>query len=98
MLDQGIKDQLKTHFATLSSSLALALYRGASPKQDELRELLADVASCSDKITLTELNDPVSGVQFDLLRDGRPTGIRFRGVPGGHEFTSLIVADRKSVV
>ncbi len=40
MLDQGIKDQLKTHFATLSSSLTLALYRSKSPKQDELRELL----------------------------------------------------------
>ena len=92
MLDQGIKDQLKTHFATLSSSLTLALFRSASPKQDELRELLAEVASCSDKIAFSELADVVTGVQFDILRDGRATGIRFRGVPGGHEFTSLIIA------
>jgi alkyl hydroperoxide reductase subunit F len=92
MLDQGIKDQLKTHFATLSSSLTLALYRSANPKQDELRELLVEVASCSDKIAFGELADEVTGVQFDILRDGRATGIRFRGVPGGHEFTSLIIA------
>jgi alkyl hydroperoxide reductase subunit F len=92
MLDQGIKDQLKTHFATLSSSLTLALYRSKSPKQDELRELLAEVASCSEKIALAEVADEVAGVRFDILRDGRATGIRFRGVPGGHEFTSLIIA------
>ncbi len=92
MLDQGIKDQLTTHFATLSSSLTLALYHGTNPKQPELRELLAEVASCSDKIILAELPEDVTGVQFDVLRDGRATGIRFRGVPGGHEFTSLIVA------
>jgi len=92
MLDQGIKDQLKTHFAALSSSLTLALFRSTSPKQDELRELLSEVASCSNNIAFSELADEVAGVQFDILRAGRATGIRFRGVPGGHEFTSLIVA------
>jgi len=92
MLDQGIKDQLTTHFATLSSSLTLSLFAGDSPKQQELRELLADVASCSPKIALVEVAEAVPGVQFDILREGVATGIRFRGVPGGHEFTSLIVA------
>ena len=92
MLDQGIKDQLATHFATLTSSLTLALYAGDGPKQAELRELLADVASSSGKLNLKEVGEGVAGVQFDILRDGVATGIRFRGVPGGHEFTSLIVA------
>jgi alkyl hydroperoxide reductase subunit F len=92
MLDQGIKDQLEAHFATLSSDLTLALYASKHPKQAELRELLSDVASCSGKITLRDDPERVTGVQFDLLRDGRPTGVRFRGVPGGHEFTSLVIA------
>jgi alkyl hydroperoxide reductase subunit F len=92
MLDPGLKDQLRTHFANLSTSLTLALSQSTHPKQDELRELLADVASCSDKIALVDVAEPVDGVQFDLLREGRATGIRFCGVPGGHEFTSLIVA------
>jgi alkyl hydroperoxide reductase subunit F len=92
MLDQGIKDQLQTHFATLSSHLTLALFSSTHAKQAELRELLGDVASCSDKIALVDRPEQVDGVQFDLLRDGQPTGVRFRGVPGGHEFTSLVVA------
>ncbi|MGA2447410.1 MAG: alkyl hydroperoxide reductase subunit F [Polyangiaceae bacterium] len=92
MLDQGIKDQLQSHFAGLSSRLTLSLFSSAHAKQTELRELLQDVTSCSSKITLAECSETVSGVQFDLLREGAPTGVRFRGVPGGHEFTSLVVA------
>jgi alkyl hydroperoxide reductase subunit F len=92
MLDQSIKDQLTIHFAALSSSLTLALFRSDHAKQAELRELLADVAACSDKISLTDVAETAAGVQFDILRDGQATGLRFRGVPGGHEFTSLVVA------
>ena len=92
MLDQSIKDQLKDYFAKLSSAVTLALFRSDHAKQSELRELLADVASCGDRVQVADVDDKVDGVQFDLLREGRPTGIRFRGVPGGHEFTSLIVA------
>ena len=28
-------------------------------------------------------------MQFELVRDGAPTGVRFRGVPGGHELSSV---------
>jgi len=92
MLDQAIKDQLRPHFAELAGAVTLALYRSDHAKQDELREMLADVATCGDKLAFTEVAETVTGVQFDLLRDGEPTGIRFRGVPGGHEFTTLVVA------
>jgi alkyl hydroperoxide reductase subunit F len=92
MLEQAIKDQLRTHFADLSATVTLALFPSEHPKQAELRELLEDVASCGDKVLLTEVAETVATVQFDVLRDGQATGIRFRLVPGGHEFTSLIVA------
>jgi alkyl hydroperoxide reductase subunit F len=92
MLDPSIKEQLKDHFAKLTSTITLALFQSDHAKQSELRELLVDVASCGDRIVLLEVPDKVDGVQFDLQRDGVPNGIRFRGVPGGHEFTSLIIA------
>ena len=31
-------------------------------------------------------------MQFSLLRENAPTGITFRGIPGGHEFTTLLLA------
>jgi NADH-dependent peroxiredoxin subunit F len=92
MLDPSIKDQLKDHFAKLSSTITLALHGSRHSKQAELRELLDDLASCADGVVLLDLPEEVEGVRFDLLRDGKPTGISFRGVPGGHEFTSLVVA------
>jgi alkyl hydroperoxide reductase subunit F len=92
MLDQGIKDQLRDHFAKLSSTITLALFKSDHPKQSELQELLADVASCGDRLALVEMPEKVAGVQFDLLSGGKQTGIRFRGLPGGHEFTSLVIA------
>ncbi len=92
MLDPSIREQLTTHFSSLSSKLTFALFASEHPKQAELRELLSDVVSTSPKLGLAEIPEQVTGVCFDLLRDGSPTGIRFRGVPGGHEFTSLIVA------
>lgn len=92
MLDPSIKEQLKDPFAKLTSTITLALFQSDHPKQSELRELLADVASCGDRVALSEVPEHVAGVQFDIHRDGKPTGIRFRGVPGGHEFTSLIIA------
>ena len=92
MLDQDLKNQLKDYFATISSPVGLALYQSEHSKQAELREMLADVASCGDSIALVELPEKVATVEFDILRDGHPTGIRFRGIPGGHEFSSLVIA------
>ena len=31
-------------------------------------------------------------LEFTLLKDDVETGIKFRGIPGGHEFTSLLLA------
>lgn len=92
MLDPSIKEQLEDHFAKLTSTITLALSQSDHPKQSELRELLVDVASCGEHLALLEVSQKVEGVQFDLHRDGVLSGIRFRGVPGGHEFTSLIIA------
>lgn len=56
----------------------------------ELLDLLGDVASCSDKISM-QVSDR-EGLEFILLKNGEKTGIKFRGVPNGHEFTSLLLA------
>ncbi len=36
--------------------------------------------------------NPGEGLAFDILKNGEKTGIRFRAVPTGHEFTSLLLA------
>ena len=67
MLDPSIREQLTTHFSSLSSKLTFALFASEHPKQAELRELLSDVVSTSPKLGLAEIPEQVTGVCFDLL-------------------------------
>jgi len=92
VLDQAILEQLTGHFSTLSSQITLALSPSQHQKQSELRTLLSALVSTSPKLVLREQGPEVREVRFDILKDGVPTGIRFRAVPGGHEFSSLVLA------
>lgn len=92
MLDNSLIEQLKAHFSALKSDLAFVVAPSTHEKQSELLEMLRDVAQASSRITVREEGPSVSGVRADLWRNGSPTGIAFRGVPGGHEFTSLVLA------
>lgn len=91
MLDTSLKDQLKNIFAGLEAQYTLdAIVSPQHENRQELTEMLADVAECSDKISYQMREG--KNLEFSLLKDGEPTGIRFRGVPNGHEFTSLLLA------
>ena len=93
MLDQNMKDQLSEYFEKLTKSVELRSYTGEHSNKQELTEMLREITSLSDKIQLTEIIDnSVSPISFDIYESGKATGIRFSGVPGGHEFSSLILA------
>jgi alkyl hydroperoxide reductase subunit F len=91
MLDISLKQQVKSVFVHLQANYVLAVR--VSPQHEskgELIELLNDVADCSDKIVCTV--EDGDGLEFSLLKNGEDTGVKFRGVPNGHEFTSLLMA------
>jgi len=92
MLDQDILAQLRTLFADLGSNLVLVQSPGSHAQQGELRELLQAVASTSERISWIESGHASPVPRFSISRDGSPTGVVFRGIPGGHEFTSLVLA------
>lgn len=84
MLENTLKEQLKNIFATLDSNYVLDI--SVSPLHEcrnELLELLEDLASCSDKISCKITDGP--DLEFVLLKNGNDTGIKFRGVPNGHD-------------
>ena len=91
MLDPELLSQLTTVFAPLESDLLLVQSPSSHPKQGELRELLQEVASTSPRITWTEAGHGSPVPRFSLSKNGSPTGLVFRGVPGGHEFTTLVL-------
>lgn len=91
MLDATMKNQLSGIFAGLESNYIFDIQVSSRHEsRTELLELLNDVASCSDRIACQVSEG--EGLVFYLLKNGEKTGICFRAVPNGHEFTSLLLA------
>lgn len=99
MLDQSIINQLNQVYEPLEGKFELVVKKSDHPNQQELLEMLTQLANCSDKIQLVESNGTSDYPEFSIKRNQIETGISFRGIPGGHEFTSLVLsilnADRK---
>jgi alkyl hydroperoxide reductase subunit F len=92
MLDNNLIEQLKTVFGKLENNVELVYKRSAHSSQNELIEMLTDVASTSDKITLSQIDEVADYPQFFLKYNNIPNGVQFFGIPNGHEFSSLIIA------
>lgn len=91
MIDQQTLDQVRTLFAPLTKPVTLRYTPDEKQSEnDSLTAFLNDFATTSDKISLEEQSGGSWG--FEVLADRQPTGIFFRGIPNGHEFTSLLMA------
>ena len=91
MLDKSLKDQVTAVFAGLESEYIFDVFVSKDHESyNELLEMLEDVVSCSSKLSL-RLNDG-DAISFSILKNGENTGVVFRGIPNGHEFTSLLLA------
>ncbi|MEN5178981.1 alkyl hydroperoxide reductase subunit F [Comamonas testosteroni] len=93
MLDNTMKAQLKAYLERLTKPVELVAALGDDEKSQEVRELLADIKELNDKITVVEKKDgDERRPSFLITNPGVDTGVRFAGVPLGHEFTSLVLA------
>ncbi len=93
MLDDTLKTQLKAYLERLQRPVELVATLDDSATSQELRELLEDIRAQSDKVTVVENNDAaVRKPSFLVTNPGQDSGVRFAGVPLGHEFTSLVLA------
>lgn len=94
MLNKDILQALKSYTENMQKSVTFVLQTGENPKRGELVEFLSAIAGVSDKLTLEQrdTNELRSPISFLLEADGEDTGVRFSGIPSGHEFNSLILA------
>jgi alkyl hydroperoxide reductase subunit F len=92
MLDDSIKIQLKEHFKKMNKHVHIQIFQGEHESRSELESFLREIEELSDWIQIIHSNEKKSGIEFSILQEGEPTGIHFYGIPGGHEFTSLILA------
>ena len=92
MLDAAIKSQLQSYMANIKQPIELVPSLDDSAKGVELRQLLEEIAGLSDLVTLAPDADDDRRPSFLIHRTGTDIGVRFAGIPLGHEFTSLVLA------
>jgi alkyl hydroperoxide reductase subunit F len=93
MLDASLKAQLASYLERITQPVELAAALDDTPASGEMRALLADIAECSPLVRVTESEGgPHRAPSFAINRPGENTGVRFAGLPMGHEFTSLVLA------
>ncbi|MEC5162862.1 MULTISPECIES: alkyl hydroperoxide reductase subunit F [unclassified Janthinobacterium] len=93
MLDATLKAQLKAYLEKVVQPIEIVASLDDSAKSVELRELLQEIDLLSERITLVERRDDAERKpSFSINRAGSDVGVRFAGIPMGHEFTSLVLA------
>jgi len=92
MLDNSLKGQLQAYLTRVSTPLELVASLDDSALAAEMRGLLTDIAGLSDKIAVRFDGADARKPSFEIRRAGADHGVRFAGLPMGHEFTSLVLA------
>ncbi len=94
MLDQNLLDAVKSYSANMTRPIQLVIGAGEHEKRAELIDFLTKIAGTTDKIQFDAqvIDNRLSPMSFKITTQNRDTGIVFSGIPGGHEFTSLILA------
>jgi alkyl hydroperoxide reductase subunit F len=92
MLDANLKAQLKSYLERVTQPIELVASLDDGAKSQEMLGLLQDIDALSDKITLRDDGHDSRKPSFSINRPGADIGVRFAGLPMGHEFTSLVLA------
>lgn len=102
VLDQNIKEQLQNVFNQLENVIELVYYPSTHSDQSQLLDLLYSVEETSSKIKIIEhsninkefdnLTKQLPYPMFYIKTSNKNAAVQFKGIPNGHEFTSLIIA------
>src|SRR5690554_1382740 len=94
MLDENMQTQLKALLERIDENVELVAFVGEDEKSKETLELVEEIAALSDRVSArrADSNDGERVPSFSVSRVGEDMGVRFAGLPMGHEFTSLVLA------
>jgi alkyl hydroperoxide reductase subunit F len=92
MLDDSLKAQLQQYLGLLRQPIRLIASLDDSDTGTEMKALLETIVGLSDKVSLDTSGTDARRPSFVVARAGESQGVRFAGLPLGHEFTSLVLA------
>lgn len=104
IISQELRSQVQTVFDKLERETYLAVILDDSKKSEELRKFCEEVCSIGNKIHMEilrkgedkELEAEVNAENFPMIALLKETkeysGVKFAGIPAGHEFNSFVLA------
>jgi alkyl hydroperoxide reductase subunit F len=92
VLDANLKTQLKTYLGHLRQPVELVASLDDGAKSAQMLELLNEIAELHPQVSVNRADDDARRPSFLIRRAGTDIGVRFAGIPLGHEFTSLVLA------
>jgi NADH-dependent peroxiredoxin subunit F len=95
MLDSNTKTALKNYLERLVRPIEIVTFADDSENARQMLELVADVASVAPPDKLSMRTGAIADERvpsFQITRTDADTGVRFAGLPLGHEFNSLLLA------
>jgi alkyl hydroperoxide reductase subunit F len=91
MLETNLKDQLQQYLTLLRRPIRLIASLDDSAASSETLDLLRAIDGLSDRVSLDLNGHDVRKPSFLVAPQDSDHGVRFAGVPLGHEFTSLVL-------
>lgn len=105
LLNDNLRAQLKGVLSKFENNISLvSIVDESNAKSIELRDLVLDIADLGDKVEAIiykkgenpEIEEKVHADKYPIVailnKDGEYAGVKFHGVPGGHELNSFILA------
>ena len=105
LLNDGLRGQIATVLGRMENNVTLVtIVDPSNEKSIELRDLVIDIADLGDKLDAVvktkgedvALEEKVNADKFPVValvdKDGNYAGVKFHGVPGGHELNSFLLA------
>ena len=92
-MDAIIKNQLQQYLVNIKHPVEIHASIDDHASSKEMRVLLKEIASLSNQLIFKEdISHTERTPSFTLKPVGKEMGVRFAGIPMGHEFTSLVLA------
>ncbi len=105
LLNDALRGQIATVLGRMENNVTLVtIVDPSNEKSIELRDLVIDIADLGDKLDAVvktkgedvALEEKVNADKFPVValvdKDGNYAGVKFHGVPGGHELNSFLLA------
>ena len=92
-MDATIKNQLQQYLVNIKHPVEIHAALDDQTSSKEMRVLLEEIVSLSNQLIFKEdISHTQRTPSFALKPIGKEMGVRFAGIPMGHEFTSLVLA------